>query len=278
MTKGGKNLDSLIEKMQQLNSVFMHAVTAFTPLNALCDQLCNIVGCNIYIFDTTGHIFAYSIADRYVCPYSECSLENEELPPYYLEMFHKADQAITSQYQRVPVCTYNHEGVCVFDDRYFSLYPIYTNFRKSAGILLIRYGSSFSENDKVLCEYTNAIVSLEMLRQEQERTQQLAMEAAAARLAVSSLTYSELKAVLAVLEELGGDSGNVFLNGVASRSFSTQSTVTSALKKLEGAGVIATKSQGVKGKYIRVTNKRLFDELYMAEKRNRKERRGSENR
>lgn len=271
-------MESLLERMRQLNSLFMRAVTTYTPLQALCDQLCNIIVCNIYIFDTAGHIFTYSIADRYMCPYTECSLENEQLPPYYLEMFHSTDQCITNQYQQVPVCTYNADGICIFSDRYFSLYPIFTNFHKTAGILLIRYGDYFSESDQVLCEYTNAIVSLEMMRREQERAQQLSAETAAARLAVASLTYSELRVVLAVLDELSKGSGNIFLNQVASRSYATQSTVTSALKKLEGAGVIATKSQGVKGKFVRVTNRYLVNELYLANKRSRQERHSNDNR
>ena len=45
-----------------------------------------------------------------------------------------------------------------------------------------------------------------------------------------------------------------------------------ALKKLEAAGVISTKSKGVKGKYIKITNSRLHEEVYMAEKQYRKER------
>ncbi|MEG2081892.1 MAG: hypothetical protein RR011_01540, partial [Oscillospiraceae bacterium] len=150
---------------------------------------------------------------------------------------------------------------CLFEDRYYALYPIYSNFKKVAGMLLIRYGVDFDESDYILCEYTSAIVSLEMLRQEQVRTEQRALEIAQAKLSTNFLTPSEISAVKTALEEIEYSQGNIFLNAVASKCYSTQSTVTSALKKMESAGVITTKSQGVKGKYVKVLNRFLKSEL-----------------
>ncbi|HWQ29626.1 MAG TPA: GTP-sensing pleiotropic transcriptional regulator CodY, partial [Negativicutes bacterium] len=119
----------------------------------------------------------------------------------------------------------------------------------------------FSESDKVLCEYTCAIVSIEMLRQEQEKIQQFSMEIAKAKLAVDSLTFSEKKAACSVLEQIKGDEGEVFLNSVANKTYTTPSTVSGALKKLELATMIVTKSMGVKGKYIKILNPNLRSEL-----------------
>ena len=265
-------MDALLGKIQQLNYIFSKSATTLTPLSALCDQLCNIIGCNIYVFSREGRIFAYSIADAFECPYTKCSLKEEQLPPYYYEIFLSADKAVIDQYEQLPVCTYRDVKICEFDDRYFSLYPIYSNFQKTAGMLLIRYGNHFSQMDNILCEYTSAIISLEMLRQAQTRIQQQSLEIAAAKLAVNSLTFSELRSVSAVLDAMGGTEGDIFLNAVAQKSYSTHSTVSGALKKLEAAGVISTKSKGVKGKYIKITNPRLHEEIYMAEKQYRKEK------
>ena len=80
-------MDALLGKIQQLNSIFSKSATTLTPLSALCDQLCNIIGCNIYVFSREGRIFAYSIADAFECPYTKCSLKEEQLPPYYYEIF-----------------------------------------------------------------------------------------------------------------------------------------------------------------------------------------------
>lgn len=259
-------METLIEKIRKLNSIFTQSSVTFMPLNALCQQLCNIIECNIYVFDENAYIFAYSVAEAFSCAYTERSLENRVLPGYYMEQFLEKENGVQAMYEPHPQCTFSHVEECQFRDRYYSLYPIYFNFRKVAGMLMIRYGENFSESDNILCEYTRAIISLEMIRQAQDNLQQQSLEIAAAQLAVNFLTFSERKAVKAVLKQLPQDDGTIFLNVVAAQSYSSQSTVTSALKKLEGAGTITTKTQGVKGKYVKITNPHLRDMIANADK------------
>lgn len=268
-------MDTLLPKIQELNSIFNKSLTTFTPLASLCDRMCNIIGCNIYVFDSEGNIFAYSVADKFECPYTERSLKEKKLPSYYFDIFNTMNNAVTGQYEKIPICTYGNVKICEFDDRYFSLYPIYLNYQKTAGMLLIRYGANFSQTDNILCEYASAIISLEMFQQRQLEIQQKSLEQAAVKLAVGSLSFSELRSVSAVLEQLDGTEGHIFLNAIAEQCYSTHSTVSGALKKLEAAGVISTKSQGVKGKYIKITNQKLYEEVYMAEKQYRKRRKST---
>lgn len=265
-------MDTLLQKIQELNSIFNKSVTTFTPLTALCDQMCNIIGCNIYVFDSDRHIFAYSIADAFECPYTQLSLQEKLLPSHYFGIFKSIDSAVTDQYEKIPVCTYQNIKICEFDDRYYSIYPIYCNYQKTAGMLLIRYGTNFSQTDNILCEYASAIVSLEMFQQKQQEIHQKSLEMATARLAVGSLSFSELRSVSAVLEQLGGAEGTIFLNQIAENNYTTHSTVCGALKKLEAAGTISTRSQGVKGKYVKITNPKLYEEVYLAEKQFRKKK------
>ncbi len=255
-----------------MNSIFNKSLTAFTHLAALCDQMCNIIGCNIYVFDLEGNIIAYSIASKFECPYTELSLQEKKLPSYYFNLFHTMETSMTGQYEKIPVCTYANVKVCEFNDRYFSLYPIYLNCKKIAGILLIRYGTNFSQTDNILCEYASAIICLELFQQKQLDIQQKSLEQVAVKLAVGSLSFSELRSVSVILEQLDGGEGCIFLNKIAEECFSTHSTVSSALKKLEAAGVISTKSQGVKGKYVKITNHKLYEEIYITEKQYRKKK------
>jgi transcriptional pleiotropic repressor len=259
--KGGSILDNIIGKIQRLNTVFSKSSTTLISIDALCDELCGIIGCNIYLFNTKGKIFTYSVAEKFDCAYTKCSLENAELPQYYMDFFNKNNVSITDMYEEHPKCTYQGVKQCLFNNRYYSMYPIFSAFKKVAGILFIKYEDPFSESDNVLCEYTCAIISIEMLRQEQEKIHQLSMEAAKAKLAVDSLTFSEKKAARAILKEIKGDTGEVFLNSIASKTYTTPSTVSSALKKLELSTLITTKTRGVKGKCIKILNQNLRNEL-----------------
>ena len=227
----------------------------------MCDELCTITGCNIYLFDPSGHIFAYSLAEEFSCPYSECSLEAETLPEYYMDLFEKYNVSVTDRYSQRPHCTVENVGNCLFADRYYSMYPIFLGFKKVAGLLFIKYETPFCDSDRILCEYTCAIVSIEIMRQSHEKYERLSMDIARAQLAVDSLTFSEKKAVRAVLEMLGGKDGEVFLNAIAESTFTTPSTVSGALKKMELAGMIKTKTMGVKGKFIHILNPNLALQL-----------------
>jgi len=79
--------------------------------------------------------------------------------------------------------------------------------------------------------------------------------------ALGTLSYSELEAVMHILSELEGDEGLLVASKIADRVGITRSVIVNALRKFESAGVIESKSLGMKGTYIKVLNERLLDEL-----------------
>ena len=261
-------LRNIVSTIQELNNVFRQSVTTLIPLDELCKKLSNIITANIYLFYSSGEIFSYAVADSLSCKYSESSLESRQLPDYYLSVFDENDHSRFNVFEDIPLCTCEGVEQCIFRNRYYSVIPIFSNFKKTAGMLLIRYGESFNEDDQVLCEYTSAIISLELLRQEQDYIQQQSMEMARAKLAVSLLSSNELRAANELLQTLEGQKGTVFLKNIAHQVYVTHSTVSSALKKIESAGLIYTRSQGVKGKYVEILNPYLKKEILSTAKHN----------
>lgn len=79
--------------------------------------------------------------------------------------------------------------------------------------------------------------------------------------AVGSLSFSELEAVEHIFEELDGKEGLLVASKIADRVGITRSVIVNALRKLESAGVIETRSLGMKGTYIRILNQQLQQEL-----------------
>lgn len=79
--------------------------------------------------------------------------------------------------------------------------------------------------------------------------------------AISTLSFTEHKAVLHILEELEGNEGVLVASKIADRFGITRSVVVNALRKLESAGVVETRSSGMKGTYIKVVNDFIFDEI-----------------
>ena len=70
-----------------------------------------------------------------------------------------------------------------------------------------------------------------------------------------------LEAVRCIMEELGENEGILVASKVADKVGITRSVIVNALRKFESAGVIESRSSGMKGTYIKVLNDVVFDEL-----------------
>ena len=97
-----------------------------------------------------------------------------------------------------------------------------------------------------------------------ERADEIEVEArsrAVVAVAVGSLSFSELEAVEHIFDELDGKEGLLVASKIADRVGITRSVIVNALRKLESAGVIETRSLGMKGTYLKILNSQLFQEL-----------------
>ncbi|MNC72509.1 GTP-sensing transcriptional pleiotropic repressor CodY [compost metagenome] len=64
-----------------------------------------------------------------------------------------------------------------------------------------------------------------------------------------------------IFEELKSKEGLLVASKIADRVGITRSVIVNALRKLESAGVIETRSLGMKGTYIKILNDQLVQEL-----------------
>ena len=62
-------------------------------------------------------------------------------------------------------------------------------------------------------------------------------------------------------DEMEGKEGILVASKVADRVGITRSVIVNALRKLESAGVIESRSSGMKGTYIKIQNDLIIDEL-----------------
>ena len=102
---------------------------------------------------------------------------------------------------------------------------------------------------------------MEILRERSEEVEQEARNRAVVQMAINSLSYSEHEAIEHIFEELDGTEGLLVASKVADRVGITRSVIVNALRKLESAGVIESRSLGMKGTYIKVLNDNFLSEL-----------------
>lgn len=84
------------------------------------------------------------------------------------------------------------------------------------------------------------------------------------------MSFSELEAIIHIFDELDGTEGILVASKVADRVGITRSVIVNALRKFESAGVIESRSSGMKGTYIKVINDVVFSELDAIKKKNQR--------
>ncbi|BBI34446.1 GTP-sensing pleiotropic transcriptional regulator CodY [Cohnella abietis] len=159
-----------------------------------------------------------------------------------------------------------HEGIlspleAAFDNGIVTIVPIIGGGDRLGTLVLSRKVESFGDDDLILAEYGSTIIGMEILRERIEERESEARNKAIVSVAVNSLSFSEMEAVEQIIEKLEGKEGLLVASQIADRAGITRSVIVNALRKLESAGVIETRSLGMKGTYIRILNPQLLLEL-----------------
>jgi transcriptional pleiotropic repressor len=128
-------------------------------------------------------------------------------------------------------------------------------------LFMYKSGESYEIDDIILCEYGTTVVGLEMMRSVNEENAEEDRKVQVVRSAISTLSFSELEAITHIFSELEGNEGILVASKIADKVGITRSVIVNALRKFESAGVIESRSSGMKGTYIKVLNDVVFDEL-----------------
>ena len=148
--------------------------------------------------------------------------------------------------------------------------PIEIAGERLGTLFIYREHTGYGIDDIILSEYGTTVVGLEMLRSvneesaEENRKKHSVTTSALQQIvksAISTLSYSELEAIVHIFRELDGNEGVLVASKIADRIGITRSVIVNALRKFESAGVIESRSSGMKGTYIKVLNDVVFDEL-----------------
>jgi len=131
-------------------------------------------------------------------------------------------------------------------------------------MLLSRFGDPFSEDENLAFGVAVCICTI-LLRQRNARLlADTRRSREVVRNLINTLSFSELEAIMGILKEFnetGKTEGLVIAGKIADKLGFTRSVITTALKKLESAGVVETRSLGMKGTYIRVKEMLLLEEI-----------------
>ena len=145
--------------------------------------------------------------------------------------------------------------------KFTTVVPIFGSGERLGTLLLSRYNKAFVDEDLVVAEYAATVVGLEIIRAISEEMEEDMRKKAVVKMAIGTLSYSELEAIEHIFNELDGNEGLLVASKIADKVGITRSVIVNALRKFESAGVIESRSLGMKGTHIRILNDKLLDEL-----------------
>ena len=134
-------------------------------------------------------------------------------------------------------------------------------------LFLYKYEKDYEIDDIILSEYGTTVVGLEMMRSVHEENAEEIRKRQIVQSAIGTLSVTELEAILLIFGEMKGTECTLVASRIADKAGITRSVIVNALRKFESAGVIESRSSGMKGTNIKVINDAVFDELRQIEEK-----------
>jgi len=256
-------LHNLLAKTRSINKVLQKSAGYPVDFKEISAILSEIIECSVYILDRRGKVLGFSYLKGFECEITRSIVESPTgFPPEYNENVLRINETYANYCNPHDTCDLNHEIKCYFNKKMITtIVPIVGTGTRLGSLVLARFDRNFEDEDLILSELGATVIGMEILRARQDRMEEEARKRAAVQIAVGTLSYSELDAVHHIFEQLDGDEGLLVASKIADRVGITRSVIVNALRKFESAGVIESKSLGMKGTFIKVLNDRLLEEL-----------------
>ena len=251
---------SLLERTRKINKLLQKSERVeYIDISSL---LSTVMGANVYIISKDGKILGYACLDNF-----ECNLMRDKVllpgifPAYYVEWLLRINETSPNLTLKGGLCAFAEGEQCLFNDKFTTIVPIYGVGERLGTLIVAKFHTEFNADDLILAEYASTVVGMEFLRERSGKFEEEARKKATVQVALSTLSYSELEALVHILNELDCNEGLLVASKIADRVGITRSVIVNALRKLESAGVTESQSLGMKGTFIKVLNDRLFEEI-----------------
>ncbi len=253
----------LLDKTRKINGLLHNNNSSKVVFNDICNVLTEILDSNVLVVSKKGKILGIGR-----CPGVELidELLENKVGGYADKMLNERMIAILSTKENVNMETLGFSSK-VAKKFQAIVAPIEIAGERLGTLFLYKQQDSFTIDDIILSEYGTAVVGLEMLRSVNEESAEEQRKEQIVQSAIGTLSFTEMEALVHVFDELEGTEGILVASKIADRVGITRSVIVNALRKLESAGVIESRSSGMRGTYIKVVNDVIYDEIAAIKKR-----------
>lgn len=247
----------LLDKTRKINKLLHNNHSQRVDFNDICDVLSSILESNVLVISQKGKVLGAGCWNN-IERIDE--LITADVGGFVDKMFNERLLGVLSTKENVNLLTL---GFTSGNERKYKalIAPVDIAGERLGTLFMYKCINDYDIDDIILCEYGATVVGLEMMSSvcnenaEDERKKKIVKSA------ISTLSASELQAIKAVFDALDGTEGILVASRIADNTGITRSVIVNALKKFDSAGIISTKSSGMKGTKIKVLNEAVFDAI-----------------
>jgi transcriptional pleiotropic repressor len=244
---------SLLEKIQEMGNLLKKEKLAATDLVSAISEA---IACNTYFVNPEGEIFAYALPNS--------NGAKNTVPVLKLEFKQRVGFVFQTVANLPLENNFLQDDNSFTQNTFMTIVPI-RNMHSAAGhLLLTKKNQQFSDEELILSETASLLTCIYLFEKNEEtgtgvgtkQQQQDNME-----MVLESLSFSEIKAISNVFAELNGLEGFLVASKIADRIGISRSVIVNAMRKLESAGIVNSRSLGIKGTYIKIKNSSFLEAL-----------------
>lgn len=247
----------LLDRIRKVNKLLHTSSSNVFVFNDICLALSEAMASNVMVISRKGKILGMGSTNPALV---DAAWENAFVGKFIDASLNERLLNILSTKENVHLETL---GFAAETNRLYHVIvtPVEIAGERLGSFFIYRREKEYGIDDIIIAEYGAAVIGLEMVRAMDEESAEELRKKQGANLAVGSLSATEIQAVRAIFEEMSRDEGILVASKIADSEGITRSVVVNALRKLESAGAIESRSSGMKGTYIKIRNDLLRDEI-----------------
>ncbi len=247
----------LLDKTRKIGKLLHNNNSSKVVFTDICQVMKEIISSNVLVISRKGKVLGLSYSENVECIHE---LIDVGVGGFIDGLLNERLLGVLSTKENVNLLTlgFENEDICHFQA---VISPIEIAGERLGTLFAYRNKEQYDIDDIILCEYGSTVVGLEMLRAVNEENAEEVRKVNVVKSAINTLSFSEMEAIVHIFDELDGTEGILVASKIADRVGITRSVIVNALRKFESAGIIESRSSGMKGTYIKVLNDVVYSEV-----------------
>jgi transcriptional pleiotropic repressor len=244
----------LLDKIRRINKLLHTNSSSKVVFNDICSIVTSCLDSNVLVISHKGKVLGAGISNSFL-PITD--LLTSTVGEFIDEFLNRRLSNILSTQDNVNLITLGFDPAA-YKDYTAIISPIEISGERLGTIFIYTFKAGYTIDDIILSEYATTVVGLEILRSETEETEEELRKKHLVQSAFHILSASETNAIKAIVKELDSMEGVIIASRVADKTGITRSVIVNTLRKFESAGIIESRSGGMKGTHIKIKNEYLL--------------------